>query len=76
MKDNFCESCVEEENTKRDLEEQVAKDKLSNKKVSTSSNKRKMPHRYQMKEIVRNQNQTQDQNLHVLKIQTIRKMKL
>ena len=41
MKDNFCESCVEEENTKRDLEEQLAKDKLSNKKVSTSSNKRK-----------------------------------
>ena len=41
MKDNFCESCVEEENTKRDLEEQLAKDKLSNKKLSTSSNKRK-----------------------------------
>ena len=41
MKDNYCQGCVEEENTKRDLEKHLAEEKLNDKKSSSSSNKRK-----------------------------------
>ena len=41
MKDRYCQGCVEEENTKRDLEKHSAEEKLNDKKISSSTNKRK-----------------------------------
>ena len=76
MKEHYCYDCVETENKKRNLEEQLAKEKkLKQKSTKSKKRKEKIPHSYPFKEILKNQKQIQDQNLHLLQIQTKRKIR-